>query len=72
MSIRRFLRELFRPSPSDSGPARHGGHELSDHVREVLGPQAGGGEGRLTGHSVYNLLEDEVASTRLGQRGTPS
>jgi hypothetical protein len=63
MSIRKFLRELFRSSPSEKRPIRHEGHELADHVRETIGPLAGGGEGgRLTGHSVYGMLEDESAS----------
>lgn len=72
MGIRRFLRELFRASPSESGAVRHSGHELADRVRETIGPLAGGGEGgRLTGHSVYGMLEDEVAKDREDE-GTPS
>ncbi|HXV72779.1 MAG TPA: hypothetical protein VEB69_15425 [Acidimicrobiia bacterium] len=66
MSIRgRFLRELSSSTPSNSGLVRHAGHELADQVRETIGTLAGGGEGgRLAGHSVYNLLEDEATSKR--------
>lgn len=65
MSLRKFLRELFRSSPSDKRRVRPEGHELADHVRETIGPLAGGGEGgRLTGHSVYAMLEDENPSDR--------
>lgn len=73
MSIRAFLRRLFRPSHEDRSPVRHAGHELADHVRETIGPLAGGGEGgRLTGHSVYGMLENESASDRPDPKGTHS
>ena len=65
MSIRMFLRRLFNPAPSDSRPVRHAGHDLADHVRETIGPVAGGGEGgRLTGSAVYRMLEDEAEAER--------
>lgn len=49
----------------DSGLVRHAGHEMADQVRKTIGTLARGGEGdRLTGHSVYNLLEDEATSKR--------
>lgn len=73
MSIRKFLRGLFRSSPSDNRTVRHAGHELAGHVRDTIGPLAGGGEGgRLTGHSIYGLLEDEAARERPEPQGKSS
>ncbi len=63
MSIRAFLARLLGSSASDRGPVRHSGHDVADLVRETMGPLAGGGEGgRITGHSVYRLLDNETAS----------
>jgi len=60
MSVKGFFRALLHP-PADGGGAHHSGDDLAEKVRETVGPLAAGGVGgRLTGHSVYRLLEDEV------------
>ena len=60
MSIKGFLRALFRGTPEDEHPMHNPGDDLADTIREGMGPQASGGlGGRMTGHSVYELLEDD-------------
>ena len=65
MSLRGFFRSLFSGRRSGDASFRHSGHDLADHVRETIGPLGGGGEGgRVTGHAVYELLEDDPAEPR--------
>ena len=60
MSVKGFFRALLHP-PADGRGAHHSGDDLAHKVRETIGPLAGGGGGgRITGHAVYRLLEDEV------------
>lgn len=54
MSLRRFLRALLGRSPER---AEHSGDRLASEIRETIGP-LGGADGRITGHNVYERLED--------------